>query len=695
MRCYIKGNEMVLKNELRKTFGKRTLLLLAAVCALNIALMVSGEGRKGYYFDASGYRELYRDEAMSGTVDEAISHIEALSAEIGVGGFTRDYFLYRQVKTELEAVKGYREYVEGVVSSADRLGSLPIFSSGDPFSKKNMEKTAGVYASLPAIETAPGPQRGIAMAAGNPGGTVLALVFSVFVCFSLVTRERELGSLMLTRTTFHGYLRHGAAKLICCFAAAALAVVVIELSGWITGEAMYGLGDMSRPIQSVSDFRPCVFEASVLGFAVLQALFKVFYVSALTSIVFFAVCVSASYVKLIAVSAALFGSEGVMYALISGNSASGMLKYINIFSGLDSGRLLGDYMNLNMFGNPVWLLPVVLGFITLILITFSCLGVWGYYGMDATLKGKFRLRLKAVPERTASVLVHELYRFFFCEKAAFIILAFIAFRILTFSPVHEVFTSQEDMYYKQYMLKLEGYYGSDKERIIEQERKDYEELSAKAMDAMVKAEDTVVQSLISAKYQDESRKYSVLDRVESHAYYLKEKGGAFVYDSGYKLLIGDDRGKRESSILWIMASLMMAACMSFLIAPDYQTGVDRLIRSTENGRIKLFLKRELIGTSALIVLFVICYMPFTLSVLNAYGNMGMSFPACSIESLSWCPAWLTIRGYLVLLNIFRLIMLWIEMNILFMISAKVRSISYTLAAGVGLFTIPPLIMIFI
>ena len=682
---------MVLKNELRKTFGKRTLLLLAAVCALNIVLMVSGEGRKGYYFDASGYKELYRNEAMNGTVEEALSYIEKLSAESGDGGFTRDYFLYRQVKKELEAVKGYRDYVEGVVSSADRLGSLSIFSSGDPFSKKNMEKTAGVYTALPVIETAPGPQRGIAMASDNPGGTVLALIFSVFVCFSLVTRERELGSLMLTRTTFHGYLRHGAAKLVCCFASSILAVIAIEVSGWMTGEVMYGLGDLSRPIQSVSDFRPCVFEVSVLGFAILQALFKVFYVSTLTSIVFFAVCVSASYVMLIAVLVAVFGSEGVMYALISGNSTGGMLRYINIFSGLDSGRLLGDYMNINMFGEPVWLLPVVLGFITLILIIFSCLGVWGYYGMDATLKGKFRLRLKAVPERTASVLVHELYRFFFCEKAAFIIFAFIALRILTFSPVHEVFTTQEEMYYKQYMLKLEGYYGPDKEDAINQEEKDYEELNRKAQDAMARAEDTVVQSLISAKYQEESRKYSALGMVESHASYLKEKGGAFVYDSGYKLLIGDDRGKRENRSLWIVVNLMMAACMAFLIAPDYQTGVDRLIHSTENGRIKLFLKRELIGTVSLIVLFVICYMPFTLSVLNAYGSMGMSYPACSIESLSWYPVWLTIQGYILMLNVFRFLMLWVEMNVLFVISARVRSIGYTLAAGVGLFAVLPLI----
>ena len=695
MRCQLKGNEMVLKNELRKTFGKRTLLLLAAICALNIVLMVSGEGRKGYYFSARDYKELYLAEAMKESTDDALAYIGSMVEGIGEGVYTREYYLLRYVNKELEAVKGYRDYIEGVATSAKRLGSMSIFSSGDSFSKKNMEKTAGVYAALPEIETQPGPQRGIAMASDNPGGTVLALIFSVFVCFSIVTRERELGSLMLTRTTFHGYLRHGAAKLSCCFVSSVLAVIVLEASGWITGEVMYGLGNLSRPIQSVMEFQPCVFEVSVLGFAVVQTLFKAFYVSALVTIVFFAVSAGASYIKLIAILAAVLGSEGAAYALISGNSASGLLKHINIFSGLDSDKLLGDYMNINMFGNPVWLLPVVIGFLVFILVVFSVLGLWAYYRLDAIPQGRVRLKLKIVSERTVRVFVHELYRFFFCEKAALIIMAFAVLRLVTFSQVTEIFTSREEMYYKQYMLKLEGYYGQDKENAINQEEKDYEELTRKAQEAMAKTEDPVVLSLISAKYQEESGKYSALGMVENHASYLKEQGGAFVYDSGYKLLTGDDRGKRDGSILWIMASLMMAACMAFLIAPDYQTGTDRLIRATENGRSRLFFKRELIGTGALAVLFAICYVPFILSTLKAYGSMGISYPACSMEHLSWCPEWVTIRGYILMLNIFRFFMLWVEMNILFVISAKVRSISYTLAAGVGLFAVPPLIMMFV
>lgn len=682
---------MVLWNELRKVFSKKMLFLLATICTLNIVLMVIGERRKGIYFDTQNYKELYRDEAMNGDVEEALSHIEALAAETEENDYKR-HLLFEYIRTELGAVKGYRDYIDGITVYADKLANLSIFNSGDQFSNKNMEKIAEVYVSLPEINTEAGPQRGIEMVLDNPGGTVLAFLFAVFVCVSVVIREREIGSLVLTRTTFLGYFKHGVAKLSCCCVASTLSVIFIELSGWITAEAMYGLGDISRPIQSIPDFRTCVFPCSVIEFAVIQTIFKVLYVSAIINLVFFAVCVSSSYLKLIVIFAVVFGSEGIMYAQISGNSTLSFLKYFNIYCGMDSDRLFGDYININAFGNPIWLLPVVIGFVIMLFVLFSCLGVWGYYGMDVMPQGKLKLSLKVLPEKTVSLFVHELYKFFFCEKVAFIIIAFAVLRILTFSPVNEVFKNREEMYYKQYMMKLEGLYGKDKEEFIEREKIEYEELSKKAIEAMTSTEDVVVLSLISAKYQDESKKYTALNMVESHAEYLRVNDGAFVYDLGYRILTGDERGKRENNILWIMVNLVMTACMVFLIAPDYQTGVDRIIRSTANGRGCLFIKRELIGTCTLAILFIICYIPFTVSVLDAYGNMGISYPACSLESLSWCPVWVSIRGYIIMLDIFRYVMLWVEMNIMFVISTRTKSIIYTIASGIVLFVIPSIII---
>ena len=209
---------------------------------------------------------------------------------------------------------------------------------------------------------------------------------------------------------------------------------------------------------------------------------------------------------------------------------------------------------------------------------------------------------------------------------------------------------------------------------------------------MEQASDETIRSLISAKFQDETRKYAVLDRVEAHAEYLKEKGGAFVYDAGYRILTNDDTGKKDNRILAVMAALMMVVCSVFMYAPDYQTGVDRIVRSTVKGRKKLFLKREAVGTGVLLILFLVTYIPFFVSVLKAYGAAGPGYPACSLGHLGSIPAWISIRGYLMILSVVRFVILWLEMNMVFLISTKVRSISYALIIGVAMFVIPVILI---
>ena len=303
-------------------------------------------------------------------------------------------------------------------------------------------------------------------------------------------------------------------------------------------------------------------------------------------------------------------------------------------------------------------------------------------------QGPDRVRLSLIPSRSRSVFLQECHRYLFCEGVLLILAAFIIFRAVSFSPVREVFRMPEDIYYKQYMLQLEGMYSEEKTEEIKNERKKYESVTEEFRKSMEQASDETIKSLISAKFQDETRKYAVLDRVEAHAEYLKEKGGAFVYDAGYRILTTADTGKKDNRILAVMAALMMVVCSVFMYAPDYQTGVDRIVRSTVKGRKKLFLKREAVGTGVLLILFVVTYIPFFVSVLKAYGAAGLGYPACSLGHLGSIPAGISIRGYLMILSAVRFVILWLEMNMVFLISTKVRSISYALIIGVAMFVIP-------
>ena len=676
---------MLFFNELKKTFGKRTFLILAAVCFLSWLFITVSEKNRGYVFRAEDYKAIYERPEMNGTFDEAEEYIKSRDT----GEITAEYFLISYVKSEINDISGYMDYREGIIASAERLSVLPIFSDASGFSRLNMAKTAEVYDRLPAIRTEPGPGRGVVMASGYTGSVIFAIVFMIYIIFSLVVREKEIGTLNLTRTTAKGHKPHGAAKLKVCMVSAVLTTVVLEGISWITAGMTYGLGNMSRPIQSVPEYRTCVFELSITGFMLVTVLFRAAFVVTVTVLVFFLACAFKTYPGMLLGMAAAAGTEGFLYLTVPGNSIWGLFKFINIFAGADTGFLLGDYINLNVFGRPVWYLPVYLGFLSVLLIVFSILGIMAYDRITGTAgQGPDRVRLSLIPSRSRSVFLQECHRYLFCEGVLLILAAFIIFRAVSFSPVREVFRMPEDIYYKQYMLQLEGMYSEEKTEEIKNERKKFESVTEEFRKSMEQASDETIRSLISAKFQDETRKYAVLDRVEAHAEYLKEKGGAFVYDAGYRILTNDDTGKKDNRLLSVMAALLMLICAVFMYAPDYQSGVDRIVKTTAKGRKSLFIRREVLGTVILLLTFLITYIPFLVSVLNAYGTSGFSYPACSLSHLNWVPAWISIRAYLVLLSIVRFVILWLEMNLVYLISTKVRSISYTLIIGAALFVVP-------
>ena len=670
---------MVFLNELKKALNRTTIGVLICVLILNAILIISGEKDRGYSFTAEDYRALYDSAEMQGNADSQLSYLEGL---LDSENF-RQYYLARYVKADIEKSMGYEEYLKGIAASAVQYGKLSIFSGKDEFTGRNIEKTAAVYAALPEIETETGPSRGVVMASRYSGSVILAFIFMLYLVFSLITREKEIGSLPLTMTTKLGHMHHGCAKMMVCAVFCVLISVMLEAENWAIAGCTYGLGDMSRAVQSIPEYQPCVFSISVFGFLLISVLFKTCCTVMVSVTVFFIACRSRSLTGLAVRLAAVFGTEGLFYYAIPGNSIWGLIKYINVFAGMDSYDMLGNYMNLNFFGCPVRYLSVYIAFIAVTILLSGVLGLRAYADTQS-LPSSGKIKLLTLPVKKSSVIVQECYRYFICEHAALILLAFAVARAVTFSPVKESFAFQEDVYYKQYMLKLEGQYSDGKEKEIEAEEALYAEITAKADEASAAAGDEKIRGLIWMKYREETDHFKVLYKVRDQAQYLKEKDGAFLYDQGYRILAGEDSGREQDMLLGLAAGIMLVICSTFMYGSDYQAGTDKMIRATRRGRAYLFARRELIGTVALLTVFAVTYLPYTMSVLSAYGSQGLDFPACSVRCLEPYPHWVTLRMYLIGLNVFRFLVMWSGMNLLWYISAKLRSMSYTFVIGLGM-----------
>lgn len=87
-----------------------------------------------------------------------------LNSSLEKNGISRQYFLLRYVISDVEKSEYYERYLQSIADSAEKYRRLSIFMDGNEFSKRNVEKTALVYASLPEIKPIPGKSRGVVMA---------------------------------------------------------------------------------------------------------------------------------------------------------------------------------------------------------------------------------------------------------------------------------------------------------------------------------------------------------------------------------------------------------------------------------------------------------------------------------------------------------------------------------------------------
>ena len=673
-------------SECEKTFWNPiTLSLFVILCIANAVLFHSWEKSRGLIYLPEDYREVY-GELEGKEAEEIFSFLQ----QKGETEDVRTQILVSAVRSEVADILGYDAYVSGIVSAVDDLQAVSIFQKEDSFSLRSAKNIAEVYGALSKIETKVDPVRGVALATQFSGTDLLVFVFLTYLVFSMVTREKELGQLLLTRTTLHGHARHGLSKILVCAVASLLTVVTLETTKLIMASGRYGLGDLGRSIQSVPEYKACIFPISVGAFIVLLLLLKIVILFLMSVIVFYMASASNSLMKFVLLFMAVFGTEGILYFVIPGNSFLSLLKYLNLFAVFGSHFLLGNYLNLNFFGQPVWYLPVYLSLVGMLFLLFGCLGVRAYAtqpGMGAVRR--FGRRIRLFPEKTTSLFLQESYKLFYCEKIVWILAGMVFLQIMTYQPMREFFATQEDAYFKQYMYQLEGIYGEDKERMIWAEQERYNELARNAQAAI--AANPELAELIGLKFQEETRQFSALPRVISHGAYLKEKKGAFLYDTGYRILTNDDIGKADNNRLSIWANLLMILCTGFLFSMDYQAGMNGLQRATVRGRKVLTVRKVLIGTFVLTVIFALLYVPFFYNVLNTYGTRGILFPACSMTHLQWCPTWISIMEYLGLMLFFRFTFLFGKMLLMFLIAAKVKSSAYTIVICAGLYVAPLLL----
>ena len=665
--------------ELRKLFTSPFFIFVAAAAVvLNIYLClsakpinISDEEYKSFYSSINGMSETEKTQY----IDNALN--ELYSSEITYETIMKMEF-YRNEAEQAALIRDYEDYLNGIDEAAKNMTSVSIFADKNSFTYRNISITPAAYDGVRNVKPKYSPSQGVLMAIDN-NSTDIMLMFIVLTAVTvLFIKEREASIIGLLKPFRYGRQRLAAVKSLAVLSVYVLFGLVICGSSLLIGDLRFGLGDLSRPIQSVEGFLGCNLPVTVWQAMMLIYLVKIAAVF-LAGLVFECLCTALFSGAAYLCAGVIAAVEIFLYVTIENTSWASSFGKINLAAFVQSGELFKTYLNINLFEQPCNIITV-----TVISLT---LGIVLAFGGEMLLFSRVSVKdhksvqiipsIRYIPKKP---FAYGLYKAFVTHKGAFIILIIAAVQIGS-SINYTISYNADDLWYHSYCDTLSNMTEEQAEQYIREESSRFEEL----YNSIGNAGSSMVLQQIYEQLQAETGFTKAADQ-QRYINSLDSPNKAMFYQTGWRRLFGTE-SFAEDMALTLSAALGISFAISPLISYDNRRRLGFLLYTNKHGR-KHYFGQNLVLTA--IMSFLISFMiniPHFIGILSLYKTDGAEFSVRCIEEFNGFFD-ISITVYAILLFLFRTIFLVLCGIIVLYISSKCKSTYTALLISLAVFALP-------
>jgi hypothetical protein len=687
----------IFRNELYKLFHSGIFLfILIGAVALNVYIVISSDNDDFTVSDGF-YREFF-DDISAMNFDEIESYIAELNDEYAIDWENYDWenfsfdtfailnFLYEQGERFSE-VRNYDEYLQGIKDDAERMTTVSIFAKKDSFAYRNISLTPSAYEAVSDVVPVFAQSKGILLAVDNIFADLTVLFIVMTAVIVLFQKEKESGIIALLKPLRKGRKNLALAKSGAVFFVTAGIAILFYGMNLGLGALRYGLGDLSRPLQSLEGFIGSNLPISVGVFIALLCILKIFALFFI-ALFFSALCVRFSsmtaYTTLIITGAV----QGILYFTISPHADVSIFKHINIVSFFDSTRLFRIYDNMNLFGQPVNLFTVIIGGVLIggILCTILLAFFFADINISAVKSGKSIIKIK--PAVFKKPFTYTLYKAFITHKGIAVILVVLlaqTYTAVNFNRPYDI----NDNVYRMYCEHISEMSDEEINTFIAEENERFEKLLEQMSDPEIPDQ---MRNAISGQLNQRlgfelmREQYEYIMELKSNG---NENAGMF-YHTGFKRLFGTSghTGFSGDMYLALLACAALAFCISPLISYDNRCKITSVLFTTKSGKQK-YISRNMKASALIAALIILAVnIPYLIQILRAYGTAGMGFSVRCIEEFGGFPLNISVVGYMILMLVCRVIIAALLALIMLFISSRCKSPASALLICLMLFTFP-------
>lgn len=490
------------------------------------------------------------------------------------------------------------------------------------------EMLLSLYSRLDGLTVEPSFSGGVEVLANWNVTELLVLLFPLAAGLVLLVQEWQSGTMALLRTTFRGRLALGLRKYAASVSLLLLGAAVLYGTNLTMSAAFLGLGDLSRPVQSVYGFRGCPVQLTVGGFLLAVLMEKLLWLWMVSSLIFL-LCIFARRGALPILTLAAVAGLGAVLA----NSPNLWLRCTSFTAMADSAARYSRCLILSMGTLPIperVLCPLVCWFFGAVftMAGLRCFSVGQAVAADRRSGGKVVLR-------HTNLLVFEGTKLLQSHAGLGILCGMLLVQLLIYQSYPKALTEyQQD--YAHYAAILAGEPSAEKRAFLEEENHRFLEIQGRISKAEEEIEDPLVAQSVIAPLREQLRPMEAFGRAESQYANIPE-GAVFAPLLGYERLFGS-LGVRDDVRSLLLLLLCLCAALSGVMAVETETGVSVLQRTAgAEGRVN---RRKIFLCSLFTVFLVLAaYLPNLLWVRHLYGLPQLCAPATAAGLGVGLPIW--------------------------------------------------------
>lgn len=571
-----------------------------------------------------------------------------------------DMSVLNRVFERAEYIRNFHQNTEKIVTSANRrIQELGYFGySADSFFIREQNALSRVYTDLSdALNGENEYAYGYDAYFENSTVCLFILLWLLWAVSFIFRNDSICGFGCIMRTSKCGRIDSALAKIAATVIVSISVTIIFLVTTFIAvGLANSGFSSILAPIQLLPNYAKVPFEISILGYLGIQTGYRLLASSVFALFVALVASLGLNYVFCFGIGATFAACNYFIFTYdYLGTIPS--IKYLNIASAAEGIELFSFHRDLNLLGNPISYIVILIAICVISLVLLSSLCAF-FYCKNIKISFPKKLDLKSVINKTSTrgskheLRLSPLFPLWIYElkKNRFIPLMLIVLALLA---AHCGFVSNsigtgetygEAIYYgyiaeiKELSPENRRSYLAEERALLESIISNYEPMT-KAYELAEVTQDEYSRFL--QEYYKAKDHEKVLANVEDYSKYIDRKGCDMIYNTGYEHFFA-------LKVNWFLFTALVILSIG-IFSVEYQSGnCAQIIKTAKKGRKSTFFSKVLPYTFIGAILGgVFRVVGIGVTALN-YELSDLSATLCSIRVFEAVESDITIRSYLII-----------------------------------------------